>query len=115
MDTPKKRHTSDEQEVPAPPGPAPSPALPVRSPFRPLSLRRRQAQLPEPPAAVERPSTNLVFDASPTTIAAALAKAGAPSDEPALAWRPSDDSDGDVGVVEIQLHEDGEDGSASPR
>lgn len=111
MDTPKKPQTSDEQEVPAPPGPAPSPALPARSPFRPLSLRRRQAQLPEPPPVVERPGTNMVFDASPTTIAAALAKAGAPSEEAALAWRPSGDSDGDVAVVEIPLHEDGEDGS----
>jgi hypothetical protein len=96
VDTPNKPQTSDEEEVPAPPAPAPSPALPARSPFRPLSRRRRQAQLPEPPAAVERPTTNLVFDASPTTIAAALAKAGAPSDESSLAWRPGDDSEIDV-------------------
>lgn len=106
VDTPNKPQTSDEEEVPAPPAPAPSRALPARSPFRPLSRRRRQAQLPEPPAAVQRPGTNLVFDASPTTIAAALAKAGAPSDESSLAWRPGDDAD--VGV-------DGETGTASPR
>jgi len=56
----------------------------------------------------------MVFDASPTTIAAALAKAGAPSDESPLAWRPSDNSDVDVDV-EIELDEDGEDGTASPR
>jgi hypothetical protein len=112
VDTPNKPQTSDEEGVPAPPAPAPSPALPARSPFRPLSRRRRQARLPEPPAAVERPSTNLVFDASPTTLAAALAKAGAPSDESSLAWRPGDDSDVDV---EIELGEDGEAGTGSPR
>lgn len=95
MDTPNKPQTSDEEELPAPPVPSPLPAPPARSPFRPLSRRRRQAQLPEPPAAVERPSTSTVFDASPTTIAAALAKAGAPSDESSLAWRPGEvDEDG---------------------
>ena len=115
MDTPKKPQTSDEEEVPALPAPASSPALPARSPFRPLSRRRRQAQLPEPPAAVERPSTSMVFDASPTTIAAALAKAGSPSDESSLAWRPGHASGVDVDVnVEIELDEDG-DGTASPR
>lgn len=114
MDTPNKPQTSDEEGVPAPPVPTPSPALPARSPFRPLSRRRRQAQLPEPPAAVERPTTNMVFDASPTTLAAALAKAGAPSEESAPAWRPGHDSDDDDNVVEIEL-EDGEDGTASSR
>lgn len=112
MDTPKKPQTSDEEEVPAPPVTAPSPALPARSPFRPLSRRQRQAQLPEPPPAVERPSTSLVFDASPTTIAAALAKAGASPDEPSLAWRPGDNSDVDV---EGEGEEDGEGGTASPQ
>lgn len=72
--------------------------------------------MPEPPAAVERPGTNTIFDASPTTIAAALAKAGAPSAESSLAWRPGDDSQVEVDVdVEIELGEDGEDGTASPR
>lgn len=112
MDTPKKPQTSDEGEVPAPPVPAPSPAVPARSPFRPRSLRRRQAQLPEPPPAVERPSTSLVFDASPTTIAAALAKAGASPDEPSLAWRPGHDSDVDV---DVEVVEDGDAGTASPQ
>lgn len=111
VDTPKKPQISDEEEIPAPPAPVPSPALPARSPFRPLSRRRRQAQLPEPPAAVERPGTHLVFDASPTTIAAALAKAGAPSAESSLAWRPGDDPHVEVDV-EIEL---GEDGTALPR
>ena len=111
---PNKPQTSDEEEVPAPPVTAPSPALPARNPFRPLSRRRRQAQLPEAPAAVERPSTNMVFDASPTTVAAALAKAGAPSDESSLAWRPGDDSAVDIDV-EIEIDEDGETGTASPR
>jgi len=100
VDTPNKPQTSDEEELPAPPVPAPSPAPPARSPFRPLSRRRRQAQLPEPPAAVERPSTSTVFDASPTTIAAALAKAGAPSDESPLVWRPGEvDEDGEAGTA----------------
>jgi hypothetical protein len=110
VDTPKKPQTSDEQEVLDTPVPAPSPAVPARSPFRPLSRRRRQAQEPAPPAAVERPSTSLVFDASPTTIAAALAKAGASPDEPSLAWRPGHTSDGDADV-----DEDGAAGTASPR
>lgn len=56
----------------------------------------------------------MIFDASPATIAAALAKAGAPSDESSLAWRPGDNSDVDVDV-EIELDEDGEAGTASPR
>jgi hypothetical protein len=114
VDTPKKPQTSDEEEVPAPPAPAPSPALPARSPFRPLSLRRRQAQLPEPPPAVERPSTSLVFDASPTTIAAALAKTGASPDDVSLAWRPGHDSEVDVDV-EVEVDEAGEAGTASPQ
>ena len=60
----------------------------------------------------------MIFDASPTTIAAALAKAGAPSAESALAWRPGDDSHVEVDVdvdVEIELGGDGEAGTASPR
>jgi hypothetical protein len=109
VDPPKKPQRSDEQEVSDIPVPA-LPALPARSPFRPLSRRRRQAQAPEPPAAVERPSTSLVFDASPTTLAAALAKAGASPDEQSLAWRSSHEP-GD-GVHE---DEDGEAGTASPR
>ena len=118
VDTPNKPQASDEEEVPAQPATAPSPALPARNPFRPLSRRRRQAQLPEPPAAVERPSANLVFDASPTTIAAALAKAGAPSDESSLAWRPGVDSDAELGVdadIEIEIDDADENGTASPR
>ena len=46
----------------------------------------------------------MIFDASPTTIAAALAKAGAPSAESSLAWRPGDDSHVEVDV-EIELDE----------
>ena len=106
MDTPNKPQTSDEEDVPAPPAPGPSPVLPARSPFRPVSRRRRQAQLPEPPAAVERPTTNTVFGASPTTVAAALAKAGTQSDESSLVWRPGADS---------EIDEDGEAGDDSSR
>ena len=105
MDTPKKPQISDEEEESAPPVPAPSPSLPARNPLRPLSLRRRQAQVAERPAAVERPSTSLVFDASPTTVAAALAKAGASPDEASLAWRSSPDSD-----VAVDVEEDGDAG-----
>ena len=110
MDTPKKPQTSDEEEVPAPPVPAPSPSLQARSPFRPLSLRRRQAQVAEPPPAVERPSTSLVFDASPTTVSAALSKAGTSPDEPSLEWRASQDSD-----VDLEDEEDDVAGNDSPR
>ena len=110
METPKKPQISDEEEVPAPPVPAPSPSLPGRNPFRPMSLRRRQAQVAEPATAVERPSTSLVFEASPTTVAAALAKAGASHDEASLAWRSSQGADADVDV-----EEDGDLGSVSPR
>ena len=110
MDTPKKPQRSDEQEVPDTPVPAASPALPARSPFLPLSRRRRHAQVAEPPPAVERPSTSVVFDASPTTVAAALAKAGATPEEQSLAWRPGRDSDG-----EIAIEEDDDPGTASPR
>ena len=110
METPKKPQISDEEEVSAPPVPAPSPSLPARNPFRPQSLRRRQAQVADPPPGVERPSTSLVFDASPTTVAAALAKAGASPDEASLAWRSSQDSE-----VAVELEEDGDAGSVSPR
>jgi hypothetical protein len=119
VDTPKKPQTSEEEEAPAPPAVEPSPPLPARSPFRPLSLRRRQARLPEPPPAVERPSTSLVFDASPTTLAAALAKAGAAPDEASLAWsaRPASEPAasefaGSEPVVEAET--DGEADTASP-
>ena len=74
MDTPKKPQASDEEAAPPPAPPAPPPS--ARSPFLPLSRRRREQQLARPVPAVERPDTSLVFDASPTTIAAALAKAG---------------------------------------
>ena len=112
MDTPKKPQASEEEEAPAPPVPAPSPRLPVRSPFRPRSLRRRQAQPPEPPAAVERPSTSLVFDASPTTLSGALAKAGAAPAESSLAWRGRLDPDPEV-AIEVDADEDDEVGTAS--
>jgi len=113
VDTPKKPQASDEDEAPAEPVPAPAPSLQTRNPFRPLSRRRRQLQMPEPPPAVERPSTSLVFDASPTTLAAALAKAGASPAESSLAWRGSQDSDPDL-AVEIEPGDDGGAGTVSP-
>ena len=66
--------------------------------------------MPEPPAVVEKPSTNMVFDASPATIAAALAKAGTSPVEPSLTWRPGYDCD----VDDIQVEVD-DDTAASPR
>ena len=113
METPKKPQASEEDEAQALPAPAPSPTLQARSPFRPLSLRRRQAQVPELPAAVERPSTALIFDASPTRVAAALAKAGASPEEASLAWRKGQDSDPEP-AVEVDAGEDGGTGTVSP-
>jgi hypothetical protein len=113
VDTPKKPQVSEDEEAPAPPVPDPSPPLQARSPFRPLSRRRRQAQPAESPSAVERPSTSLVFDASPTTVAAALAKAGMSPAEPSLAWRAGQDPDPDV-TVEVDAPEDGGAGTDSP-
>ncbi|HET9771740.1 MAG TPA: hypothetical protein VFS16_12690, partial [Acidimicrobiia bacterium] len=72
MDT-NKPQTSDEEGAQPPP-------LLARSPYRPLSLRRRQALPAEPQPAVERPRTNPVFNASPSTVAAALAKSGPGAD-----------------------------------
>ena len=113
MDTPKKPQVSEEEEAPALPVPDPSPRLPARSPFRPLSRRRRQAQTPEPPAVVERPNSGLIFDASPTTVSAALAKAGTSTAEPSLAWRAGENVDSEV-TVEVDADEDGGAGTGSP-
>lgn len=96
MDTPKKPQASDDEVVPTPPAPAPS--LQARSPFRPLSLRRRQQQPAEPPSVVQRPATSPVFDASPTTIAAALAGTGTSPAQPIrLSWAQEADATGPAG------------------
>jgi hypothetical protein len=79
MDT-NKPQTSDEEG-------APPPALPAGSPYRPLSRRRRQALPAERRSAVERPAASAVFTASPTTIAAAVAKSGADHEPAAFVWR----------------------------
>ena len=100
----KPQPTSEEQVTP----PAPPPALQARSPYRPLSRRRRHEQVVEPPPAVERPSVSMAFDASPTRIGAALAKAGASGEQPVLVWTgeaqagsgAAPETDPDVGVVE---------------
>lgn len=108
MDKPNKPQTSDE-EATATPAAVPPPSLPARSPYRPLSRRRRQEQPVAPVPAVERPPSNMVFDASPTTIAAALAMAGAEPVEPTLAW-------GRAGGAEVEGDEtpaDGTEGSAA--
>ena len=100
MEKPNKPQISDEGAAePA----AAAPTLQARSPYRPLSLRRRQEQVVGPESQVERPTTRTKFNASPTTIVAALARSGASPDETArLSWRsapkaPSrDEDDGDV-------------------
>jgi hypothetical protein len=83
----KPQQTSEEEAPPAPP-PAP---LQARSPYRPLSRRKRQEQAVEAPPAVERPVASARFDASPTKISAALAKAGASPEETVLAWTADGD------------------------
>jgi hypothetical protein len=91
----KPQQTSEEEVTPE----APVAPLQARSPYRPLSRRKRQEQIVEPPPAVERPSISQRFDASPTRISAALAKAGAPEQEPVLVW-----SAGDV-EIEVEVEE----------
>lgn len=86
MDTDKPQ-TSDEE------GAQPPPLLLARSPYRPLSLRRRQAMPAAPQPAVKRPKADTVFAVSPNTVAAALANRGA-SGEQALVWGRSGDGDG---------------------
>jgi hypothetical protein len=83
MDT-NKPQTSDEEG-------AQPPALLARSPYRPLSLRRRQAMPADPRPAVERPKADTVFTVSPNTIGAALTKRDA-SYETALIWGRSADT-----------------------
>jgi hypothetical protein len=61
------------------------PAPPSKSRHRVVPRRRGGEQLPEPVSPVQRPST-VIFDASPTTIAASLAKAGSDAPEAALTW-----------------------------
>jgi hypothetical protein len=85
MDTDKPQ-TSDEEG-------AQPPALLARSPYRPLSLRRRQALPAIPQPAVKRPKAETVFTVSPNTIAGALANRSA-SSERALVWRRRADGDG---------------------
>ncbi|MEW6476052.1 MAG: hypothetical protein AB1679_27665 [Actinomycetota bacterium] len=99
----KPQQTSAEDEAtPA----TPAAPLQARSPYRPLSRRKRQEQVVEPPSAVERPVTSSRFDASPTRISAALAKAGASPEMTVLAWGPdgtaTSDHEDDV-EVEIQI------------
>jgi hypothetical protein len=91
VDKPNKPQTSDEEGG----QPAPAPARPARSPFRVRSRRGRQEHLVDPEPQVERPISTTRFDASPTTIAAAMAKAGASPDE-VLSWGPARDGDDDV-------------------
>lgn len=84
MDKQNKPQQTSEEEVTAA---ATAPSLQARSPYRPLSRRRRQDQVAEPPPAVERPAVSVAFDASPTTINAALAKAGAVPEQVVLVWK----------------------------
>lgn len=85
----KAQQTSEEEVTPVvTPGP-----LQARSPYRPLSMRRRQEQVVQPPPAVERPAITVRFDASPTRIGAALAKAGASPAETVLVWSVGAEAD----------------------
>ena len=89
MDKPNKRHQTSEEEVTPE---APVAPLQARSPYRPLSRRKRQEQIVEPPPAVERPVATDRFDASPTRISAALAKKGVLPEEPVLVWTAGDET-----------------------
>jgi len=80
----KPQQTSEEEATPE----VPVAQLQARSPYRPLSRRKRQEQVVEPPPAVERPVASSRFDASPTRLSAALIKAGASPDETSLTWSP---------------------------
>jgi hypothetical protein len=85
VDKPNKPQAPDEEAATAA---AAVPSLQARSPYRPLSRRRRQEQGVEGESQVERPTTTTKFDASPTTVAAALAKAGSsPEDGTSFSWR----------------------------
>jgi hypothetical protein len=93
----KPQQTSEEEATPEA---APAP-LQARSPYRPLSRRKRQEQVVQPPPAVERPVAAQRFDVSPTRLSAALAKKGAPPEEFILVWRAGDE----VEVLEIEVEE----------
>lgn len=101
----KPQQTSEGEATPGTPPVAP---LQARSPYRPLSRRKRLEQIVDPPAAVERPPASNRFDASPTTISAALAKNGASPEESLLTWgadrsvRSSGDDDLTVEVDETE-------------
>lgn len=96
MDKPNKpQQTSEEEVTPE----APVAPLQARSPYRPLSRRKRQEKIVEPSPAVERPLAADRFDASPTRISAALAKKGASPEESVLVWRAGD------GILEIEVEE----------
>lgn len=99
----KPQQTSEGEVTPeAPAGP-----LQARSPYRPLSRRKRQEQVVEPPPAVERPNTSLRFDASPTRISAALAKTGTSQDEFVLVWSAGAEGDaaGSEADIEVEIEE----------
>lgn len=100
MDQRKKPQKSDDETAPRPALLPPS----AESPFRPLSRRRRQQQRAEPASAVERPNTSLVFDASPTRIAAVLAKVGHSAAEPVrLVWSRNSDPPAPVADDDIAV------------
>ena len=95
----KPQQTSEEVVTPA----VPVGQLQARSPYRPLSRRKRQEQIPGAAPAVQRPITTPKFDASPTTVSAVLAKVEA-AEEPVLVWGPDgpDTLDVDVKIEETE-------------
>jgi hypothetical protein len=97
VDNPNKRQPISEEEVTPE---APVAPLQARSPYRPLSRRKRQEQIVEPPPAVERPIASQRFDVSPTRLSAALAKKGALPEEAILVWTVGDEIQ-----VEIEVEE----------
>ena len=93
----KPQQTSEGEVTPeAPAGP-----LQARSPYRPLSRRKRQDQVADPP------NVDLRFDASPPRISAALAKTGTPQDEAVLVWRgaAAGDAAGSEADIEVEIEE----------
>ncbi len=97
MDT-NKPQTSDDEGAQPPP-------LLARSPYRPLSRRRREAQPVAAQSAVERPTASFVFTASPNTIAAALAITGVAPYETTLAWGKGNDPDSDATAADLSPQE----------
>jgi hypothetical protein len=100
----KPQQTSEEEVTPE----APVAPLQARSPYRPLSRRKRQEQVVEPHSAVERPNISQRFDASPTRLSAALAKTGASQEESVLVWSAGGAGNAAGSGADIEVEVEGE-------